>query len=73
MTSKIKDQIAIQTRSKLRLAQILNHLRLDVDEENPVLKTRDVNNHRSLLRDQSLRVRKLTQALLRELTDKKKH
>jgi hypothetical protein len=70
MTSDIKKQIAIQSRINLSSQQIMTHLCLDVDEEDLVLKTRDIINQRLMLRHNALRNLTAVQALLMELFNK---
>lgn len=71
MTDEMKDQIRIQSRTETRPQQILTHLRLDTNEEDPIIKAQDIYNQRALMRHETLRNLTATQALLRELSNKK--
>jgi hypothetical protein len=71
MTSDVKKQIVIQSRIDTRLQVILNHLRLDVDEDDSLVKTQNVYNQRILIRHEALEFLTITQALLKELFNSK--
>jgi trehalose/maltose hydrolase-like predicted phosphorylase len=71
MTSEIKKQIDIQTLTKTASQQIVINLRLNADEKNSVLKTKDVYNQRQRIRKDELRNLTATQALLQALLDRK--
>ncbi len=71
MTSEIKKQIDIQTFTKTIFQQIVINLRLNADEENLILKTKDVYNQRQRIRKNELRNLTATQAFLQTLLDRK--
>jgi hypothetical protein len=71
MTSDVKKQIVIQSRIDTRSQVILNHLRLDVDEDDSLVKTQNVYNQRVLIRHKALEFLTITQALLKELFNSK--
>jgi hypothetical protein len=71
MISKIKKQIAIQTLTKATSQQIVISLRLNADEKNSMIKTKNVYNQRRRIRQQDLENLTATQILLRALLNRK--
>ncbi len=67
MTSKVQQQIAIQTRTKTASRQILFNLQMNMNEKNSIIKTRNIYNRRQKIRHQVLDNLTLTQDLLQEL------
>jgi hypothetical protein len=55
LTAKVKQQIAIQTLTKTAPRQILINLNVDQDEEDSMIKARDVYNQRQKIRHETLR------------------
>jgi hypothetical protein len=50
LTSKIRQQIAIQTETKTSLEQILINLRVNKNKDDSLFKTRDIYNQRQFMR-----------------------
>jgi hypothetical protein len=71
MTSDIKKQISIQTLTKTTPQQIIINLRVDADEEDSMIKIKDVYNQRQRLRRDDLGNLTATQALLQALLNRK--
>jgi hypothetical protein len=67
MISEVQQQIASQTRTKTASRQILINLRVNLNEKNSIIKTRDVYNRRQKIKHQVLSNLTVTQALLQEL------
>jgi hypothetical protein len=71
MTSEIQQQIVTQTRTETAPRQILINLRVNLNEENSIIKARDVYNRRQKIRHEILGNLTPTQALLQELSVRK--
>jgi hypothetical protein len=71
MTSEIQQQIVTQTRIETTSRQILINLRMNLNEKNSIIKTRDVYNRRQKIKHEILSNLIFTQALLQELSVRK--
>jgi hypothetical protein len=71
LTSKIKQQIVIQTLTKTSSQQILTNLRTIDDKKNSLFKIKDLYNQRQIMRHESLRNLIATQVLMKELSVRK--
>jgi hypothetical protein len=70
-TAAVKEQIAVQSRTETRPQQIMSHLRLNADENDPLIKSQDLYNERLRIRQDALETLTSTQALLQQLSNKK--
>ena len=64
MTKDVKDKVVAQTRTNISTKQILSGLRLDGDEENPIVKPSDIYNIRARHRLEELGPYSAIQALM---------
>ena len=67
MTEKVQESISSLTKAEVRSTQVLTHLRLDADEENPFFTRHDIYNVKNQQRRQALDVLSSVQALLQNL------
>jgi hypothetical protein len=67
LTSKVKQQIATQTKTKAFSQQILHILRAIENEKNLIFKIKNIYNQRQSMRYETLSNLTSTQALLKEL------
>ena len=67
MSPEFQDSIVNQTRSGAKPREIISSLRLDHDEEYPILKSRDVYNVKAKATSEALGSLTLIQALMRRL------
>ena len=68
MTKDVKDTVVAQTRINISTKQILSGLRLDGDEENPIVKPSDIYNIRARHRQEELGPYSAVQALMLALS-----